>query len=124
MWGKPLNGTARELLRETDDEQDADGDSASDVEAFVRRCLVDGPVSSRTMQADTNGAGYSWDRVKRAATRIGVEKHKTGMQGGWEWSLPSATRREECNEGSEESTQQRLHSSYSSVLPSDDAEVF
>ncbi len=124
MWGKSLDGSARELLRETDDEQDADGDSASDVEAFVRGCLTDGPVSVKAMQADTNGAGHSWDRVKRAAKRIGVQSRKTGMQGGWQWSLGLSQRREECSEGSEESTQKRLHSSHSSVLPSDDAEVF
>ncbi|MBX9631440.1 MAG: AAA family ATPase [Burkholderiales bacterium] len=125
VWGEALEGNARELLAEA--VPDADGDAPGDVEAFVRGCLADGPVSARQMRADASGAGYSWDRVRRAAVRIGVDRRKGGMKEGWTWRLSEPVRRtqtpEECAEECEESTHASLHSSHSSAPPSNDFEV-
>ena len=88
-WGDALEGSARDLLRRADTQgaPDDEGDTPADVEAFIRGCLADGPVTAKQMQTDTNGAGFSWDRVKRQAHRMGVERRKDGFSGGWTWAL-------------------------------------
>ncbi len=118
LWGDALEGSARDLLSRADTQggQNEDGESPADVETFLRDCLKAGPVSAKQMQSDTNGAGHSWDRVKRTAHKMGVERKKEGFKGGWVWSLRRVqSTHEEC----EESTQNSVHPSHSS-LPSDD----
>ncbi|MFD2111178.1 AAA family ATPase [Thiorhodococcus fuscus] len=87
LWGEMLEGSARELLSMAEPVPDGEGESNADVESFVRGLLADGPVSAKQMKADADGAGYSWDRVKRAASRIGVERRKEDFSKGWVWSL-------------------------------------
>jgi putative DNA primase/helicase len=122
-WGGAIEGTARELLAEADAQPDGDGESPADIEAFVCGCLADGPVAAKIMQQDANGAGYSWDKVKRAANRIGVDKRKDGMRGGWVWALSRA----EGSKGSKQNCLPSSHSLQHSVPPSgvgdDDAEA-
>ena len=88
VWGEALEGSARDLLGRAD-ERPTPGSvrDLSEVESFVRGSLAAGAVSARTMQEDANAAGYSWDRVKRVAHRIGVERRKEGYQGEWIWSI-------------------------------------
>lgn len=116
-WLEPLEGTARELLGEAEAEPDAGGSDG--VEAFLRELLAAGPVPAKGIKADADGAGHSWDQVKRASLRMGVEKRKDGLKGGWSWSLKPRREREE----SEERTQKEPLPSLSSVRSSDDAEV-
>lgn len=121
LWGEVLEGTARELLSQADTQagEDDEGDSPADVEAFIFCCLKDGPATAKQMQADTNGAGYSWDRVKRTAGRMGVERKKEGFKGGWLWSLRRMQDTPEECEGSEGSTPTVLRSSRSSLHSSE-----
>jgi len=89
-WGEALDGNARELLGMADPAaEDGEGETRADVESFVKGILADGPVTAKQMKADADGAGYSWDRVKRAASRLKVEKRKEGYQGQWVWMLPT-----------------------------------
>lgn len=89
-WLEPLQGSARDVLSEAEAEPDDSDGSASDVEAFVRGLLADGPLPVKVMKADADGAGYAWRTVQRASLRLGVEKRKTGGTGaGWVWALPT-----------------------------------
>ena len=110
QWGDALQGTARELLAQAED--DGGDDDTRDVDGFLRGLLADAPVAAKMVMADASGAGYSRDQVQRAARRIGVERRKLGMAGGWVWALPA---REGSGEGGEGSTVQRLPSSIPSV---------
>jgi putative DNA primase/helicase len=129
-WLEALDGSARDVLAEAEaDADDEEGTSKADVDSFLRSLLSDGPVKVKQLQADTNGAGYSWDQVKRASNRLGVEKRKESMSGGWVWALGHRREHEECEEG-EGSRVQRVHPSvhpsegsseactHKSVLPS------
>lgn len=111
-WGRTVTGTARELL--TDPNEVADCDTL-DVIGFLRGLLADGPMTAKDVFKDADGAGYSRDQIKRASLKLGVEKEKTGMGGGWVWVLPDA-------EGSTKSAKgARLENtlpSLPSVLPS------
>ena len=86
-WGRTVTGTARELL--TDPNEVADCDTL-DVIGFLRGLLADGPMTAKDVFKDADGAGYSRDQIKRASLKLGVEKEKTGMGGGWVWVLPDA----------------------------------
>ena len=111
-WGRTVTGTARELL--TDPNEVADCDTL-DVIGFLRGLFADGPMTEKDVFKDADGAGYSRDQIKRASLKLGVEKEKTGMGGGWVWVLPDA-------EGSTKSAKSaRLENtlpSLPSVLPS------
>jgi putative DNA primase/helicase len=113
-WLEALQGSARELLAEAEAEPD---DASDDVAGFLRGVLADGPKPAKAVAAEASGAGYSRDQVQRAARRLGVERRKDGMAGGWRWALPSP---EGGSEGSEERAPQRVPPSPSSAayLPS------
>ncbi|MCC7100389.1 MAG: AAA family ATPase [Rubrivivax sp.] len=118
LWGERIEGPARDVLAEAEADAASDGGDSADVAGFLRGLLADGPVPAKAIKADADGAGYSWDQVKRASLRIGAEKRKEGMAGGWVWALPSS---EGSTEGSEGRTQKALHPSLpsrASVLPS------
>ncbi len=115
-WGRTVTGTARELLTDPNDVADCD---TLDVIGFLRGLLADGPMTAKEVFKDADGAGYSRDQIKRASLKLGVEKEKTGMGGGWVWRLPDA-------EGSTKSAKSaRLENtlpSLPSALPSGEAE--
>ncbi|MBP6900886.1 MAG: AAA family ATPase [Burkholderiaceae bacterium] len=122
-WLEALDGTARELLAEAeaDPARDEVGD---DVALFLRGVLADGPVAAKAVFADAAGAGYSRDQVQRTARRMGVDRRKLGMSGGWVWALPAP-------EGGTEDGEDRSHHSVPPSPPSapssaaaDDVEVF
>jgi len=153
-WLEALQGTARELLTDAEaDPENEDGSSVSVVDAFLRGLLAAGPLPAKALRADADGAGYAWRTVQRAADRLGVERRKEGMKGGWVWALnvrtEGATPHEGATEGAEDaegaSSRKAAPSgaaaedateratlismspsapSASSVAPSDDAEVF
>lgn len=87
-WLDAVSGSAREVLAEADADQRDDG--ADDVTGFLRTVLADGAMSAKAVLAEASGAGYSRDQVQRAARRLGVDRQKDGMHGGWRWYLPRA----------------------------------
>jgi len=89
-WGKPLEGEARDLLATVEAVTDQDERSAvEDAAGFLRELLGDGPVPSKQVRADAEGAGHSWAAIRRAQKGLGVDVVKAGLRGGWEWHLPS-----------------------------------
>lgn len=126
-WLEALDGTAREMLAEAEaDNYSEDGSSAGSVDAFLRALLIAGPVTAKSIKADADGAGYAWRTVQRAAERLGVDRRKEGVRGGWVWALqPYAdcrTRREGA-EGAVPQGAARSASSGPAVAPSTDFEV-
>jgi putative DNA primase/helicase len=59
-----------------------------DAEDFLREMLADGPITMKKIEADALDVGLAWKTVYRAKTTLGVKSIKTGVNGGWEWSLP------------------------------------
>jgi putative DNA primase/helicase len=59
-----------------------------DAKAFLENLLADGPVSSKPIRADAEGAGYSWATIRRAQKALGIVPAKEGMKGPWLWKLP------------------------------------
>lgn len=59
-----------------------------DAQSFLRDLLADGPIPSKQIRADAEGAGYSWRTIQRAQKALGIDAVKEGMKGGWVWKLP------------------------------------
>ena len=111
-WGKPVQGTAKELLTDPDETSDCE---AQDVAGFLRGLLADGPVPVKDLFKDADGAGYSRDQIKRASLKMGIEKQKNGMGGGWVWALQPA---EGSMKGAKNARFQNMLPSLPSALPS------
>jgi putative DNA primase/helicase len=127
QWGGSVDGTARELLAEAESDINADGDDTADVDGFLRGLLADGPMTAKAIKADADGAGYAWRTVQRSAQRIGAERRKEGMKGGWIWALTASTKAPHSREGAEDASLQMvapLASSARSLASSSEVEVF
>lgn len=95
LWGQALDGTARDLLGNAEDSE-GDKSERDDAKAFLTSLLNDGPVSSKQVKADSDGAGYSWATIRRAQKEAGIEvvKQGFGKAGVWLWTLPKVLK--EC----------------------------
>ena len=90
LWGKRVDGAARDLLATADATgDDGEGGTLTDAKHFLTDLLDDGPMSAKAIQADATGAGYSLATIRRAKKTLGIEAVKEGMKGGWAWRLPA-----------------------------------
>ncbi len=89
LWGEALEGAARELLATADATgDDGEGGSLADAKRFLSDLLADGPLPTKAIKADADGAGYSWATIRRAQKALGIEPAKEGMKSGWVWRMP------------------------------------
>jgi putative DNA primase/helicase len=87
-WGEALDGAARDLL--ADAEQEEDGGAGREAETFLREMLADGPKPAKEIRAAADAHGLVWKTVQRAKGKIpGIIVRKiTGSRfGGWEWKI-------------------------------------
>ncbi|AJW45580.1 hypothetical protein TK49_13255 [Ralstonia mannitolilytica] len=95
VWGELIQGSAREILgdveQDDDQEERTERDEAAD---FLRSLLEGGPMSTKAIKADAMGAGFSWRTIERAKRELGIDARKDGMKGGWVWVLPAEVRHE------------------------------
>lgn len=93
QWGDPVEGAARELLATADATgDDGEGGTLGDAERFLSDLLSDGPLPTKTIKADADGAGYSWATIRRAQKALGVDARREGglgKSGSWVWALPN-----------------------------------
>ncbi|MDC6177811.1 AAA family ATPase [Ralstonia solanacearum] len=86
-WGASVEGTARELLsdpNEDDDEKVSALDAAAD---FLLQVLGDDVVPSKSVYSEAKEAGISKRTLERASDKLNVKKRR-GDGGKWYWSLP------------------------------------
>lgn len=89
-WDGVIEGTAREILGDVEHDETDDGGDRQDAEQFLRDLLADGPLATRQIKADADGAGYAWATIRRAQKALGIVATKGGMKEGWAWALPAA----------------------------------
>ena len=88
-WGGIIEGSARELLN--DAEQDFDGGGVKDCMALITELLLNESVKADQMEKDCKGAGYSISTIKRAKNKLGIKSRKTGgFNGYWIWETPKS----------------------------------
>lgn len=61
-----------------------------DAVSALTEILAPGPVGATAAYARMRSKGFGRDATKGAKQRLHVVSTKTGMTGGWEWSLPDA----------------------------------
>lgn len=94
LWGDAVEGAARELLATADAiGDDGEGGTLADAKRFLSELLADGPMPTKAIKADADGAGYSWATIRRAQKTLGIEPAKEGGHFGttkqqWLWRLP------------------------------------
>lgn len=86
-WLGAVEGSARELLAEPEQDRRSGGGAQAEAEQFLRESLAAGPTPTKTLEAEAKAAGLAWRTVRRAADSIGVRRKKGGMSDGWYWSL-------------------------------------
>ncbi len=95
QWGEAVEGAARELLATADATGgDGEGGTLADAKRFLADLLANGPLPTKTIKADADGAGYSWATIRRAQKALGIEPAKEGGHFGtarqqWLWKLPA-----------------------------------
>jgi putative DNA primase/helicase len=90
--------TADEAMAPQEDSEERS--TLDDAKLFLTNLLADGPVSSKQIRADAEGAGLSWRTIQRAQKALDIDAYKGGMKEGWLWMLPpkSAKKDEERQE--------------------------
>lgn len=118
-WGKAVEGTARELLTDPDD-QDA-GDAGGAVQLLRAELAADSWTPAETACKPLKDAGFSKKQIWAASTKLDVIRKKGAMKEGWYWRLPglagvpfTAGSPEDSVEDSEDSTFRTLEPSESS----------
>ena len=87
-WGRTIEGSARELLADPDEDGDTgDGSSMADAKQFLRDLLADGPMRAGDIFREAEQAGYAKRTIQRAANALKIDRRKDGMKGGWTWRL-------------------------------------
>jgi hypothetical protein len=88
LWGEAIEGSARELL--VDAEDDSDGGSMSECMQFLSSILSDGEMPATEVKKDCIGAGHSISTMNRAKKKLGIEAKKIGIGKGsyWVWEIP------------------------------------
>jgi len=88
LWGSPIEGSARDLLGEA--EEEPDGGGIKGCMSLIADLLAYGEISATQMEKDCKGAGYSFATMRRAKKQLGIKSIKQGMgpKGIWVWELP------------------------------------
>ena len=86
QWGRAVEGTARELLTDPDDEQQEETSDAVEMLKGELDAML--WISSDTACAPLKTAGFSKKQIWQASKKLGVVRRKDGMKGGWLWLLP------------------------------------
>ena len=90
VWGTQLDGDARTLLCEIEDEGDFAATNGKMKEASTWLCdaLASGPVAVVELEVDAKAEGIAWRTVKRAKRANAIVATKDGEAGSWRWRLP------------------------------------
>ncbi|MDQ5898947.1 MAG: putative primase/helicase, partial [Pseudomonadota bacterium] len=108
-WGEAVEGTARELLAESEaDRDDAEGSAKDRAEAWLIELLAGGAIQAKQVQADAKEAGLAWATVRRAADSLNVARIKDGLRGGWYWRINDRLR-DQFSEGAHQDAHQDAH---------------
>ncbi|KAB8065517.1 hypothetical protein [Janthinobacterium violaceinigrum] len=91
VWEGVIEGPAREIFGEVEHDDSDGGGEKVDAEQFLRDLLADGPLATRQIKADADGAGYAWATVRRAQKALEIVATKGGMKADWAWMLPAAS---------------------------------
>jgi putative DNA primase/helicase len=92
-WREPIEGSAKDLLSEaeSDPEASAGPSKIETARGFIYRALANGERPQKDIETEAQREGIAGITLKRAAKTLAdgqiLAKRKTGLGGGWAWSL-------------------------------------
>jgi len=91
VWGNPVEGNARELLSDVNEEPSTDRSTLSEAIHFLKVLLKEGPVTKKEVSEKGREAGFKDITLRRAKAFLRVEAIHEGYGKGsvWKWALPS-----------------------------------
>lgn len=117
------NMTARDYIEANYATQHGeDADERDEAATWLREYLIDqgGSAPAGDVIKKAQAVGLAKTTLTRARKRAGVTTGKSGMAGGWVWTLEESTPPEESTEGTEGTASRDMDSSVPSVVPSVD----
>ncbi|KAI3598725.1 TnpY-like protein [Cupriavidus necator H850] len=88
-WGASVEGTARELLSDPNEDDDGKASALDTATDFLVHVLGDNVVPSKSVYSEAKEAGISKRTLERASEKLNVKK-RPGEGGKWYWSLPNS----------------------------------
>lgn len=73
----------------------ADTPRGREAEKPLRELLARGPMPAEQVYVEMKARGFGRDATRSARARIGAKANKSGMAGGWVWSLPEESEESE-----------------------------
>ena len=86
LWGRPVEGTARELLARAEALSPDDG-KTSEAVTWLKEALADGPREAKDLLAEAKRNGIARTTLQRAKVMLKVQSSKVGFAKGWGWYL-------------------------------------
>jgi putative DNA primase/helicase len=86
-WGNPIEGTAREIFGDVEEEA---GGALDEAVSFLRELLAHGEVPQKDIESDAESQGHSSRTLRRAKKELKVKSRKDGKTGSWLWALPDS----------------------------------
>lgn len=92
QWGQAIDGTARELLAEAEQEKPADDAGTNDADDALKRILSRDMVPSKQAEDLMKEAGFTPKQTRNARLRLNVDIKRTGFGGETKsyWKLPNS----------------------------------
>lgn len=89
-WGKPVDGDNRAIIAEAEAvDDDGAGGSLGEAKEFLLDLLKNGPLTTKAVYEEAEGAGVARATVRRAQKALGIRAEKeNGRNGQWKWHLP------------------------------------
>jgi putative DNA primase/helicase len=118
VWGKAVDGDARELLNDPEQDDEAREDANDAVDA-LRQCLT-GPgwFPAGTTQKFMKDAGFSPKQIRTAGKKLDLSRRKGAMNEGWYWRIPGGNEDSNALEGVHEDDQGALSNNGAPSAPS------
>lgn len=91
VWGKPLVGSAMDLLSGPSDKglNGRNTSALGEAQDFLLEILGKGELSARQVKEMADEAGISWATVRRAKDVLNVVVTKSKITASWYWKLPN-----------------------------------
>jgi putative DNA primase/helicase len=90
IWGRSIDGNAREILALAEDGQSSSSRTKTgEAKQWLRDLLADGPLAANVVKDIAASAGFSTKVLRTAREELGVKTAKGSFEDGWTWSLPT-----------------------------------
>ncbi len=87
-WQGAIEGTPRDLLKETELVSEADAPQRDAARQWLADVLAAGAVAVPELMQKAAAEGHAWRTIRRAKTRLDVRSVRTGD--GWSWTIPDS----------------------------------